>query len=63
MIAPLFALLPVIAQAQCVQCFRTAAAQQAARASWLNLGILILLVPALALLAGFGLLAYRRRHG
>jgi hypothetical protein len=63
MIAPLLLLLPAIAQAQCVQCFRTAAAQQAARASWMNLGTLILLIPTLALLAGLGLLVYRRRHG
>jgi hypothetical protein len=46
---------------QCVQCFRTAAAQQSERAVLWNQAILVLLVPAVALLAGFCWLAYRRR--
>ena len=49
------------AAAQCVQCFRTASAQQAERAHVLNMGVLIMLIPAFLLLAGFTWLAYRRR--
>ena len=57
-------LMPVLASsafAQCVMCFRTAAAQEAARAQVLNLGIIIMLIPPIVILAGFVLLAYRRR--
>lgn len=35
--------------AQCVMCFRTAAAQQGARSHALNKGILILLIPPIAI--------------
>jgi hypothetical protein len=45
--------------AQCVMCFRTAAAQQAERSRVLNSGILILLIPPLLIL---GLLIYLARH-
>ena len=48
--------------AQCVMCFRTAAAQDAARARVLNLGIVIMLIPPIAILAGFMVLCYKRRH-
>ncbi|MBI3209724.1 MAG: hypothetical protein HYZ37_12610 [Candidatus Solibacter usitatus] len=53
--------MPTMAAAQCVQCFRSAAAQQAASMSAMNRGILILLLPVFALLGGFCWLAYRRR--
>lgn len=46
---------------QCAQCFRTAQAQQAAQAAGMNRGILMLLIPTLALLGGFVWLAWRRR--
>jgi hypothetical protein len=46
--------------AQCVMCFRTAAAQQAERARVLNSGIVILLVPPLVVLAAILLRAFRR---
>jgi hypothetical protein len=46
--------------AQCVMCFRTAAAQQAERAKVLNLGILIMLIPPVVILAGFMALCYKR---
>jgi hypothetical protein len=46
---------------QCVMCQRTAAAQQAERARVLNHGIVILLVPPVAIFAGVLLLAHRRR--
>ena len=46
--------------AQCVMCFRTAAAQQAARARVMNIGIIIMLIPPVAILAGFMLLCYKR---
>lgn len=49
--------------AQCVMCFRTAAAQQAERSRVLNSGILILLIPPILVLAGILLLAFRRSEG
>ncbi len=58
------ALLPFTAAgafAQCVMCFRTAAAQQYERARVMNAGIIIMLVPPLLILGGFVLLFYRRR--
>ena len=48
------------ANAQCVMCFRTAAAQQMERARVLNIGIGIMLLPPVVILAGFLYLAYRR---
>jgi hypothetical protein len=50
-----------VACAQCVMCFRTAQAQQAERARVLNHGILIMLIPPMLILAGFVLLAWKRR--
>jgi hypothetical protein len=47
---------------QCVMCFRTAAAQETARARVMNLGIIIMLIPPIAILAGFMVLCYKRRH-
>jgi hypothetical protein len=49
------------ALAQCVMCFRTASAQNAARARVMNIGIIIMLIPPIAILAGFMLLCYKRR--
>ena len=46
--------------AQCVMCYRTAAAQQLARARVLNSGIIILLVPPILVLAGILYLAFRK---
>jgi hypothetical protein len=57
-LAPLFS---SSAFAQCVMCFRTAAAQQAARARVMNLGIIIMLIPPVLILAGFIALCYKRR--
>jgi hypothetical protein len=60
----LLALVPLGASgglAQCVMCFRTAAAQNAARARVMNLGIIIMLIPPLVILSGFLVLAYKRR--
>jgi hypothetical protein len=59
----LLSILPLavsVASAQCVMCFRTAAAQQMERAKILNFGILIMLIPPIVILAGFLLLAWRR---
>jgi hypothetical protein len=53
---PLAALLTALALpagAQCVMCYRTAHAQQDARARVLNSGILILGAPPFLILAGF----------
>jgi hypothetical protein len=46
--------------AQCVMCFRTAAAQQLARSQVFNKGILILLVPPFAVLALILAMAFRK---
>lgn len=54
--------MPVLL-AQCVMCMRTAAAQQGARAGVLNSGILILVVPPLAIVAGILWLLITRRGG
>ena len=57
------ALVPLFSSgafAQCVMCFRTAAAQQAERAKVLNLGIVIMLIPPIVILAGFVALCYKR---
>jgi hypothetical protein len=48
--------------AQCVMCFRTAAAQNAARARLLNMGIVLLGLPPFCILAAFLLLAWRRNQ-
>lgn len=48
--------------AQCVMCFRTAAAQQAERSRVFNSGIVILLVPPLVILAGILILAWRKSN-
>ena len=61
----ILALAPVLAStcfAQCVMCFRTAAAQSAARARVMNLGIIIMLIPPVLILAGFMFLCYKRRN-
>ena len=46
--------------AQCVMCYRTAAAQQGGRAEVLNTGILIMLAAPVAVLVTLGVLAWRR---
>ncbi|HTT65665.1 MAG TPA: hypothetical protein VMG35_27640 [Bryobacteraceae bacterium] len=47
---------------QCVMCFRTAAAQSAARAHLLNMGIVLLGLPPFCILGGFLILAWRRNQ-
>ncbi len=47
---------------QCVMCFRTAAAQNAARAHLLNMGIVLLGLPPFCILGGFLVLAWRRNR-
>jgi hypothetical protein len=46
--------------AQCVMCFRTAAAQQLERSRVLNSGILILLIPPIAVLGLILFMAWRK---
>jgi hypothetical protein len=48
--------------AQCVMCYRTAAAQNAARAHLLNMGIVLLGLPPFCILGGFIFLAFRRNQ-
>jgi len=48
--------------AQCVMCFRTAAAQNAARAHLMNVGIVLLGLPPFCILGGFLVLAWRRNQ-
>ena len=60
-LAALFPILASSTYAQCVMCFRTAAAQNAERARVMNLGIIIMLIPPILILAGFMLLCYKRR--
>ena len=58
------ALVPFLASsafAQCVMCFRTAAAQNSERARVMDIGIIILLIPPVAILSGFLVLCYKRR--
>ena len=46
--------------AQCVMCYRSAAAQGAARAHVFNVGILILLIPPALILAAILYIAIRK---
>ena len=58
-------LLPAIAwnaSAQCVMCYRTAEAQNMARARVLDVGILLLGLPPFVILGGFCWLIHRRSH-
>ena len=52
-VAALAAALSLPVAAQCVMCYRTAHAQNNARAHVLDMGILILGAPPFAILAGF----------
>jgi len=53
LIPALFAVLSLPAAAQCVMCYRTAHAQNQARAHVLDAGIVILGAPPCLILAGF----------
>jgi hypothetical protein len=53
-------LAPGAGWGQCVMCFRTAAAQNAARAHLLNMGIVLLGLPPFVILGGFLCLAWSR---
>jgi hypothetical protein len=55
-------LAAVNSSAQCVMCYRTAAAQNAARAHLLNMGIVLLGLPPFCILGGFIVLAWRRNQ-
>ena len=50
------------ASAQCVMCYRTAEAQNMARARVLDVGILLLGLPPFVILGGFCWLIHRRSH-
>ena len=53
LIPALWIALAISADAQCVMCYRTSHAQNAARARVLNAGILLLGAPPFLILAGF----------
>jgi hypothetical protein len=55
-------LAAIPAMAQCVMCFRTAEAQQQARAQVLNMGVLLLGVPPFLILAGYCFLFYKKNQ-
>jgi len=58
----LLAALALPAASQCVMCYRTAAAQNAARSRVMNSGIFILGAPPFLILAGFvGFMAYKNK--
>lgn len=59
-LAALVLILASSAYAQCVMCFRTAAAQNSARARVMNMGIIIMVIPPVLILVGFMVLAYKR---
>ena len=61
-LAALFPLLASGAFAQCVMCYRTAAAQNLERQRVMNAGIFVMMVPPFVILAGFLLLCWRRSH-
>jgi hypothetical protein len=61
LLAALF-LAAVNSPAQCVMCYRTAAAQNAARAHLLNMGIVLLGLPPFCILGGFLILAWKRNQ-
>jgi len=50
-------------RAQCVMCFRNAAAQNQARSRALNAGVLVLGAPPLLILGGLVWLGVRRNRG
>ncbi len=60
LIALQLAAMPALAQ--CVMCFRTAEAQQSARAQVLNVAILLLGAPPFLILAGYCFLFYKKNH-
>ena len=63
LIPALWTALALPAAAQCVMCFRTSHAQQAARARVLNAGILLLGAPPFLILAGFVAYVFRSDRG
>ena len=60
LVPALFAALSLPAGAQCVMCFRTAAAQNNARAMVMDKGIIILGAPPFLILAGFVAFVFSR---
>lgn len=62
LVPALAAALALPAAAQCVMCYRTAHAQQAARARVLNAGIVILGAPPFLILAGFVAFVFHRNQ-
>ena len=60
MAAMQLAALPALAQ--CVMCFRTAEAQQSARAQVMNIGVLLLGAPPFLILAGYCYLFYKKNQ-
>lgn len=62
LIPALWTALSLSASAQCVMCYRTAEAQQSARARVLNAGIVLLGAPPFLILAGFVAYVFKRNE-
>jgi hypothetical protein len=60
LIPALFTALSLMADAQCVMCYRTSHAQNQARGRVLNMGILLLGAPPFLILAGFVTYVFKR---
>ena len=58
----LLAVTAAPAAAQCAMCYNSAAAQDSEAIKALNLGILVLLIPPVAIMASILLLAFRYRN-
>ncbi len=62
LVPALFAALSIPSAAQCVMCYRTAHAQNQARARVLDLGIVVLGAPPFLILAGFIAFVFKRNE-
>jgi hypothetical protein len=62
LVPALFAALSLPSAAQCVMCYRTAHAQNQARARVLDFGILVLGAPPFLILAGFVAFVFKKNE-
>ncbi len=62
LVSALFAALALPSAGQCVMCYRTAHAQNQARARVLDIGILVLGAPPFLILAGFVAFVFKKNE-